>query len=490
MAVKLKNLFKFISTKDASSFYEIEDCTLSGLTEDSREVHRGFAFVALQGETRHGLDFLESVLEKKPALILADRKLTVPEKKLVGHVPFAFHEHLRNLLGYLTAAFYKNPSGSMKVIGVTGTSGKTTVTHLLESIFQTAGYSTGLVGTIQVRYGNKTLDASHTTPSSGALQKLFFEMQMAKTQVVIMEVSSHALEQGRVNGIFFDGMVFTNLSPEHLDYHQTMENYFSAKEKFFQDLRVQSEKFGKTVKTVVNLDDSYGQRLAEQLQLEREQYKKIKQALLLSPDGIKGDLEGNSFSSPLTGSFNLENILHAILMAQAVGIPNATICKGIENLKGVPGRLERIQTPKNISVFVDYAHKPDALQKVLNALRSLARDRLIVVFGCGGNRDRQKRPLMGKIAEKLADIVIVTSDNPRFEDPATIVEEITSGMNKNGNSPVVILDRRTAIYHALELAKAGDFVLIAGKGHETYQEIQGKKQPFDDRKVVLEWLVK
>jgi len=457
----------------------------SGITSDSLQVSEGFVFVAIAGTSANGHAYIEDARARGAKLI-------------IGSEPHKGADYLqvsdsREALSVLAAAFYGYPADEMLVVGVTGTSGKTTTSYLLESIFNAAGHTTGLIGTVAFRSPKRLYPSSHTTPDPVQLNRLLREMRDDGCTAAVMEVSSHALAQSRVHGISFDGMIFTNLTPEHLDFHPTLEDYFAAKSRLFFEIANTSRQRGKKPVGAVNCEDPWGEKLFARIHSERSLESCRGFAARLSSarcdwNGVHGEENGVAISSPLIGGFNLSNILGALHLSQALGIADTAITRGISMLRGVPGRMESCGN-SSIYAIVDYAHKPDALEKVLRSLRDLRRDgqRIITVFGCGGDRDRTKRPVMGKIAAQLSDRVIVTSDNPRTEDPAAIIREIMSGTSEFQNVSVE-QDRKKAIFAAIDLAKERDLVLIAGKGHEDYQILGKEKIHFDDREVVREAL--
>ena len=484
--------------KDVSRF--------TAVTSDSREVKPGCLFVAVAGGSQNGHDFIDEAIARGATAIIG-------EQVLGRKLPVPYHQTAdsRLALAQVAALFYGNPSHTMKIAAVTGTSGKTTVTYILEAVLKAAGFNVGVVGTVNFRYGTasggagvKILSSTHTTPGAIELQRLLATMKSEGVTHVVMEVSSHSLRQRRVAGIEFDCAAFTNLSSEHLDFHRDLEDYFDAKMILFTELFESARAAGKKPIAVTNSDDVYGQRLATRLSQPPNQAWTFSESgearfsgsgLHDGLEGISGRVGGVSIQSPLVGRFNVSNILAAIALARSLGVSDSDISTGIERLKGVPGRLERVSNDRGIHILVDYAHKSDALEKVLKNLTAYRQGghRLITVFGCGGDRDRTKRPVMGQIAQRYSDHVIVTSDNPRSENPNTIIEEIVAGMSR-GMSPRAPLqaafeiepDRRKAIYRAVTLAHQGDLILIAGKGHEDYQIIGTRKQPFDDRLVAAE----
>ncbi|MEK6578946.1 MAG: UDP-N-acetylmuramoyl-L-alanyl-D-glutamate--2,6-diaminopimelate ligase, partial [Bdellovibrionota bacterium] len=421
-------------------------------------------------------------------------------------VPYIQVPDSRLALGLLSSHLLKHPSRGMRMLAVTGTSGKTTTTYLLESILKAAGYQVGVIGTVNFRFGDRVYPSTHTTPGAVELQKLLAEMKKDGCDAVVMEVSSHALKQQRVAGIAWDGMIFTNLTREHLDFHPDMNDYFESKAKLFREAFDFSKSVGKAPFAVVNIDDDYGKKLFEEFKANPKSATSsdfcfgtfsLQNNADFSGKGLKLDLQGIhgrsgdiKIESVLTAAYNIQNILGAVTLAWGLKIPNSAIEKGVTNLSNVPGRLEAVRNTQGIHVWVDYAHKSDALEKVLKTLYELKKTQsIITVFGCGGDRDREKRPIMGALALKWSDYVFVTSDNPRTEKPDAVIKEITAGMG-SGRHFEVEPDRSKAIYKAIERAKSGDLVLIAGKGHEDYQIIADPSAPsgtrkihFDDREV-------
>jgi UDP-N-acetylmuramoyl-L-alanyl-D-glutamate--2,6-diaminopimelate ligase len=457
-------------------------------------------FVAIAGLKHDGHDFITDAITRGARFIVHEKDIQLPSSVTAIRVADS-----RRALGILAKNYFGNPSAGLCLVGVTGTNGKTTTTYILESILTQAGYKCGVLGTVNYRYNNKTYSAPNTTPESYELQRILRDMADAGITHVIAEVSSHAIDLKRVDDCDFDLGVFTNLSHEHLDYHLTMENYFQAKKRFFAEVLRQSKKVHQQ-KMIINGDDQWGRIILQDLALPSLSYGMEKNNAVktlnyeLSLTGIKAqiDLAGVTISiqTPLVGKFNIYNILAAAAAAKAMQITEAVIAAGIANLSLVPGRLERIDSSSGFTVLVDYAHKPDALKQVLQNLTEFKKKRIITVFGCGGNRDRGKRPLMGEIATSFSDLTIVTSDNPRLEDPLAIITEIETGIDKSKIKKVtpdklgvtkgihcysIISDRKTAIETAINFAKAEDIVLIAGKGHEDYQIIGSSKTPFDDR---------
>ncbi len=468
--------------------------TVTGLSYDSRTVAAGDLFVAIPGLKRDGRRFISEALGRGAAAVV-----TEGEDPLVNSnrgrvlVPST-----REALARLADAFFEHPSGTLTVVGITGTNGKTTTSYLVEALLRARGMRTGVVGTIQYRVGDETVQAGQTTPEAVELQGLLARMVGAGVKGVAMEVSSHALALHRVDGIDFDVAVFTNLTQDHLDFHGTLEAYGRAKRRLFE-LLGGSPKPGR--RAVINLDDPAGHSMVEGLELRiltyglrpAAQVRPVEHASTL--DGIRMAIETPAgrltLASPLIGEHNLMNLLAACAVGVALGIEPSVIGSALATVPAVPGRFERVEAGQPFLVVVDYAHTPDALRRVLETARKLGRGRLGVVFGCGGDRDRGKRPLMGAIAARLADRVWVTSDNPRSEDPLAIIDEIVAGVSDVWpalDRCAMIPDRRAAIGAALDWACPGDLLVIAGKGHETYQIIGREVLPFDDRVVVRQIL--
>lgn len=464
--------------------------TLTGVTSDSRKVKPGFAFVAIAGAQTDGHAFIQKA-RIAGATFIVGQKGHIPDGETVDWEV----GDSRRALAEIASRFYKTPSHSLRVIGVTGTSGKTTTTYLIASILKAAGHKVGIIGTVATQYPGYFEEASQTTPDASDLQKTLADMKKAQCTAVVMEVSSHALRQCRVAHVAFDVGVFTNLTPEHLDYHPDMDHYFASKEILFQEGLAYGEACGKKPVAVLNSDDPYARNVQTPYEkwVFSAQNEKFQGHLKISLAGIDGVIAGQKIHSPLTGLFNLSNVLAAATAAQAIGISPEHIAEGISQLAGVPGRLERVADPiGGRHILVDYAHKPDALEKVLQTLQEIRSpsSRIITVIGCGGDRDRTKRPVMGKCAVELSDLAWITSDNPRTEKPEAIVEEVCVGARAAQPPKTfhVSVDRRAAIRAAIREAKAGDVVLIAGKGHEDYQILGKEKIFFDDRIVASQYL--
>lgn len=451
---------------------------ISDVAYSSTEVTRGALFFCVKGSTSDGHDFAADAIGRGAAALVVEHWLDVD-------VPQVLVPRVRVAMGPISSLFFGNPASQMEVVGVTGTNGKTTTTFLVESILQAAGVSPGLIGTTGIRIAGRQLASEHTTPEAPDLHRLLRRMLDAGVSGVAMEVSSHGLDQHRVGGVRFSCAVFTNLSQDHLDYHVTLEDYFQAKARLFT--REMAEK------AVVNHDSAEGRRLAKG-DLPTITYglgegaDVTATAVAATPSGISFEVAGVRVESRLRGMFNVENCLAAFATARCLGIEDAYSAQGIAAVEGVPGRFEPVDEGQDFAVLVDYAHTPDGVENVLRAARSLAARRLIVVLGCGGDRDRGKRPLMGRGATSLADLAIITSDNPRSEDPAAIIADIEAGAREGGGSFEIEPDRHQAIRLALTSAGPGDVVVIAGKGHETGQEFADRTIPFDDRVVAREEL--
>ena len=481
---------------------------IKGIAYHSHQVRKGFLFAAIRGLKVDGHHYIDDALQRGAETVLLEEERNIPHGSAIL-VP-----NSRMALARIATNFYGNPSSRIKLIGVTGTNGKTTITYLLESILTKARHPAGVIGTINYHYGQTVVSAPNTTPESLDLQRILAGMVDDGITHVIMEVSSHGLDLDRVYGCQFDGAIFTNLTQDHLDYHPTMDHYFESKRKLFSDYLMKSPKNRRFA--VTNQDDPRGEAIVAGVDLPIFRYG-LDPSCPVSADQVTFTFEGLScrirtpggslqIHSPLVGSFNLHNIMAAVAAGVAMDISLENLKDGIESMKGVSGRLEKVENPKGIHVLVDYAHTPDALERSLTGLTSIldekrrarpqTEERIITVFGCGGDRDRKKRPLMGEVAGRLSDLVILTSDNPRTEDPLVIVDEVEKGIMKIGvgkwapdelkgwrtkKGYIKVPDRREAIRTAVRLARPLDVVLIAGKGHEDYQIIGTKKFSFDDR---------
>jgi len=481
---------------------------------DSRAVRHGTLFFALPGRKTDGVRFLDQAYANGACAVVAPSPIAQAWGKDLAESSrptIIGCDSPRILLGIAADRFYKTPSARLALVGITGTSGKTTTTYLLESIWRVQGWSPGVIGTVNYRYCDKKLPAPFTTPEALELQALLADMEAEKVSHVVMEVSSHALAQERVRGCRWDGAIFTNLGRDHLDFHADLEDYFAAKSRLFLQALVDSEKPHRFA--AINVDDPWGRKLLSfSLPGKVVTYGLHPDAtvsvgdVIKNFDGLSGTLrlgkESVPFSSQLLGEPHLYNILAAATAAYAMGVSATTIAEGITRCEHIPGRMEPIIAGQPFTVLVDYAHKPDALEKVLMSVRQMATKRLLTVFGCGGDRDRGKRPLMGEAAGRFSDVVILTSDNPRTEEPWRIIAEaepglVLSGLKKADDPTqvaslsrgyLVLADRREAIRAVLSGAQPGDVVVIAGKGHEDYQIIGTTKYHFDDREEVRLYL--
>lgn len=478
--MKLSELLKDVPVRGIEGDPSIE---IGAVVADSRQAERGSLFVAIPGFVTDGAKFTRDAIARGAAVVVVEGDAQADGATIVRV------DDARAALARIAANFFGNPSKRLSIVGITGTSGKTTTSRMVESIFDATATPVGLIGTIEYRAGSIRETADRTTPDAVVLQKWFAKMVDEKVRHAVMEVSSHALALKRTDGVEFAAAVFTNLSRDHFDFHKDFEDYFQAKKKLFDQID-RSRRVG-----VVNIDDEYGRRLASELGSaaftfgESGDVRPAK-GFRISITGLEGVLETPigpvEVRSRLLGNPNLSNWMAAVGAAIAVGIDRASIEQGIRDLEGVRGRFERVGEGTSPTVLVDYAHKPDALEKLLLATRELAGERrVIVVFGCGGDRDQGKRGVMGEIAAKLADVTVITSDNPRSEDPRSILDQIEAGARSAAGGAVeVIEDRRAAIERAIEIGGSDGVVVVAGKGHENYQVIGDRIVHFDDREEV------
>lgn len=463
---------------------------VSGIEHDSRKVTARNLFVCMEGAHVDGHNFIGQATDKGAVAVLTTRKNFVPPKNISALIV----PDMLDALAVVVPYFYNYPARKMRVIGITGTNGKTTTTYLLREIFTCAGFKVGLIGTIQNLIGDESFPVRNTTPNVIDLQKILVEMVAKKVEVVVMEVSSHALAENRVAGVEFDAAIFTNLTQDHLDFHGTMENYLRAKSKLFDMVSRHGRKQNKTA--IINVDDEASAEILKHCLCKKITYGLKNSADLratsldIRADGMNLSLVPSplSLALHLTGIFNVYNVLAATGAALAENISPEVIKRALENFRSVPGRFERIFSAAPFEVIVDYAHTPDGVKNVLETAAQIAKGKIITVIGCGGDRDHKKRPIMGAIAGKFSDVVIATSDNPRTEDPEKILDELELGLGDKAHERIV--DRRAAIFRAIELAEAGDIVLILGKGHETYQLLNTGKIHFDDREIAQEAIEK
>jgi UDP-N-acetylmuramoyl-L-alanyl-D-glutamate--2,6-diaminopimelate ligase len=492
LVMRLDHLLKGLAILE---LHGAADTEVNGITCDSRAVKKGYLFVALKGSSQDGHRYVAHAVARGASVVVTENVQTGPSSVTTVRLP-----DTRAALSKLAARFYQYPARGMNLIGITGTNGKTTTSYLLESILKEEGVTVGVIGSVNYRFKGESLSASLTTPESTDLMRIMREMRDAGVTHIVVEVSSHSLHQGRTAGLHWSRALFTNFSRDHLDYHRTMEEYFKAKSLLFDSLGEEGER--DRVRAVINMDDPKGRVLEEISRVPVVSYGLGDNCLLRATDielnatGLRFRLVTPSgdipISSSLLGQINVYNILGAAATAFSLNIDLEVIARGIRRLVGVPGRLQPVKNKKGLSLFVDYAHSPDALEKALQTLRPLAKGDLVTVFGCGGNRDRGKRPDMGRAAGNHSDLVVVTSDNPRGEDPAEIARDVERGIRESGLKKIklglpgrqrgyaVILDRRKAIQAAVNVAKRGDVVLIAGKGHEDYQIVGSRRRHFDD----------
>ena len=473
--MKLSQLLKGIEVKN--SYTDVEVCDV---TQDSRLVKEGYLFICIKGATFDGHSVAKEMLEKGAAAVVCEYDLGLDRQVIVSDT--------RSALSPICANFFGNPAEKLKLIGLTGTNGKTTTTFLIKQILESLGKKVGLIGTVQNMVGDEVYPAHYTTPDPHELQSLFRKMVDAGCEYCVMEVSSQALAQGRVKGIEFLLGAFTNLTQDHLDYHKTFENYFAAKRILFENCKI----------ALTNTDDEYGKRITEGLDCKVYTYgvKKINvdfsaRNVEFSPKGVKYELVCDSIgrvNCPIPGRFSVYNSLCAAGVALALGFDFSEVVMAISQCIGVKGRIEVVPTNTDFTVIIDYAHSPDGLKNIISSLKEIATGRVVTLFGCGGDRDKTKRPLMGKIASELSDFCIVTSDNPRSENPGAIINDILEGMKDTKTPFKVIENRAEAIKWAVNNAKENDIVLLAGKGHETYQILPTGTIHFDEREVVNEAL--
>ncbi len=478
--MKLQDLLKDIGVLDANVSMETE---IRDVYYDSRKVQPGSLFVAVTGFAADGNRFIPMALSKGAAAVVTAKK---PE----SDVPYVLVENDRLALAIIAANLYGHPAKSMKLIGVTGTNGKTSTTLLLKQVLEKClGAKVGLIGTMSNLIGHEEIPTERTTPESLELQALFARMRDAGCSHVVMEVSSHALTLDRVGGLHFDVAAFTNLTEDHLDFHKTMDAYCDAK----------AELFARCDKAVINVDDNYAHRMLEKAKCDTLRTSAYEADLyardaVLHSEGISftavcGD-EAAAVRLPIPGKFTVYNALSVLGIARQLGIGLADCAAALKNVQGVKGRMEVVPTPgKPYSVLIDYSHTPDALENVISSVQDFCQGRVITVFGCGGDRDPIKRPIMGEIGVKLSDIAIITSDNPRTEVPEAIIADIVAGVKDEYGMYKVVCDRRAAIRYAMDIAEKDDIIILAGKGHETYQEVNGVKHHLDEREEVAAHLL-
>lgn len=461
-----------------------EDVEITGINIDSRKVESGHMFIAVRGTQTDGHKFIDKAIENGAVVVVCE---DIPDDKKEG-VTYVVVKNSEENVGVIATEFYGNPTENFELVGVTGTNGKTTTATLLYDIFRYFGYKVGLVSTVCNYIDGKAIPTDHTTPDPITLNKLMREMADEGCKYVFMEVSSHAVEQHRIKGLIFAGGIFTNLTRDHLDYHKTVENYLNAKKKFFDCLP-------KTAFAITNIDDKNGLVMTQNCEAKVKTYSlremsDFKGKILETQfEGMTLEFNNREFISQFIGKFNAYNLLAVYGATVMLGKSAEETLIALSTLKPVCGRFDTVRSPKGYTAIVDYAHTPDALVNVLNAIKEIIskEGKIITVVGAGGNRDKGKRPIMAKEAATMSDRVIITSDNPRFEEPQDIINDMLEGLDENGKSKTIsITDRKEAIRTACMFAQKGDVVLVAGKGHENYQEVKGVKHHFDDKEVLQE----
>lgn len=484
----MKTLKDIISTLDVQQVQGNQNVSIQDITADSRAVKPNSLFIALDGATVDGHNYIDKAVDAGAVAVIVSKPVTVPADVCVITV-----SDTRQAMMVCVPYFFDYPANRMRMVGVTGTNGKTTTTHMIRHILKAQGFKVGVIGTVHIMIGDTSYPIHNTTPDVVDLQHILHQMVQENVEYCVMEVSSHALALGRVSGVEFDTAVFTNLTQDHLDFHKTFENYLAAKCKLFEQVSAPNQvKDNKGA--VINIDDSYGHRVMEKTTAPTITYSTLGKGTLNASDvhmSTKNsqytvNYKGESYpvSMNTTGLFNVYNTLAAIGACLQEGISMEAIDTALKTFSSVPGRFELIEEGQDFAVVVDYAHTPDGLQNILETAKAIKENRIIIVFGCGGDRDATKRPIMGRIAAEYGDKIYVTSDNPRTEDPVQIVKDVEVGVKealREGTSYEVIVDRREAINHAIHDAKAGDIVIIAGKGHENYQILKNETIHFDDR---------
>ncbi|WP_110953225.1 UDP-N-acetylmuramoyl-L-alanyl-D-glutamate--2,6-diaminopimelate ligase [Anaerosinus massiliensis] len=487
-----KNLKQMIDLLPGCQVYGEKDKKIEMIAHDSRKVNANMLFVCITGATVDGHNYIEQAVKNGAVAVLVEKDVVVPDDITVIRV-----QDVKASIQAIVPYFYDYPARKMRMIGITGTNGKTTTSYLIRAILRTAGFKVGVIGTIQILIEDRVLPIHNTTPDVIDLQSILAEMADCGMDYVVMEVSSHALAQNRVAGCEFDAAVFTNVTQDHLDYHKTFENYIAAKAKLFASL-VDENNAKSNKNAIVNLDDDASQAMLDQTKCNVLTYGVKKKSDIIAQDicvlarganfTVTGDFGSMPLNLKITGVFNVYNVMGAIGAALAEGIDEKVIRETLEAFTSVPGRFELVDEGQNFSVIVDYAHTPDGLENILKTAREIAENRIITVFGCGGDRDRTKRPIMGRIATELSDVVIATSDNPRTEDPEFILSQVEEGVLAvlGDKQHEKITDRKTAIHQAISIAEAGDIVIIAGKGHEDYQILKDRTIHFDDKEIARE----
>ena len=477
----LSDILNGVDVLDILGNKEIE---ISEIVFDSRKAVKNSLYIAIKGTLVDGHQYISSAIEKGAKAIVCE---VLPEQKEEGII-YIKVENSSKVLGLLASNFYGNPSEKLTLVGITGTNGKTSVSTLLFDIFKKMGYSSVLISTVEYRIGDEVFPSTHTTPDIITLNKILYKAVEQGCQYAFMEVSSHGIHQGRIDGLNFRIAGFTNITHDHLDYHKTFLEYLNTKKRFFDELP-------QTAVAITNIDDKNGLVMLQNTKAKKKTYAVKTLAdyhgklLELDFNGMLLDFNGKEFWTTLTGKFNVYNLLLVFAIARELGFEENEILTTISQLKRVNGRFEVLKSQGGIIFVVDYAHTPDALENILDSINEIRtkNERLITIFGCGGDRDREKRPEMGKVATRKSTLAIITSDNPRTEDPAQIIKEIEAGVeSQNFSKYITIPYRKEAIKMAIKFAEPKDIVLVAGKGHETYQEINGVRHHFDDKETILE----
>ena len=467
-------------------------CEIKGIVYDSRKIKKDYLFICIKGFQDDGHRYIEEAVAKGACAVVIEKEIDYYHK----NISYIKVKDCRKAMAYLSACFYKYPLTELKLIGVTGTNGKTTTTYLIKEIIEQAGFKCGLIGTINVYDGENLIKSDRTTPEAPDLYQYFDIMRKKEVDYVVMEVSSHALQLKRVAGMEFDAAVFTNISRDHLDFHNSIEEYVNIKSLLFKNIKSSGY-------AIINKDDNFADKMILAAKGNDLTYSFEKEAdfkaekVSLKADGSSFVLKGKEINLflelNLTGFFNIYNTMAAVVCCLSLGVGEEKIKKGLEKIKGIPGRFELIDLQQKFSVIVDYAHTPDGMENVLSTATDLTSGKIILVFGCGGDRDREKRPMMGKIGIKYADYCIITSDNPRSEEPIKIIKQIEAGIldiQENKKNYQIINDRKKAIFQAVKMASPGDIVMIVGKGHETYQIFKDKTIYFDDREIARQAIKK
>ena len=476
-------LDKLIQKLDFEYIINKKNLEINNINYDSRSVKKNGLFIAIEGFDTDGHKYIDEAIAKGAKVIVIEKNLD----NYLENIIYVKVTDSRKAMAYISAEFYGYPQKDLKLIGVTGTNGKTTTTNLIKTILENAGYKTGLIGTIGNYINKKEINSSRTTPNSMELNKLFYKMKKQGLEYVVMEVSSHAIDLKRIFNLEFEIAVFTNISRDHLDYHKTLENYIKVKSKLFKKVKDKGY-------SIINIDDDSANEMINNTEAKVIKYSIDKKSdfqaknIALNTNGVSFEISDfkKRINLNITGKFNIYNALAALAVASVLNIDYNKIKNGLEKIKGIPGRFELIKENQNFTVIVDYAHTPDGMDNVLKTIEDLAKKRVIIVFGCGGDRDKDKRPLMGKIALKYGDYILITTDNPRSENPKSIIKDIERGLTNNKSKYEIIIEREKAINKSIKMAENNDIIVIFGKGHETYQIFQDKTIHFDDREVARE----